>query len=163
MTKMNLGVGKAVMAVLLTVVLFAGAGCKKNAFPASGAVAGWDKVDKTRTYDAATLWQYIDGGADQYVNAGVVSASTSDYKYQGSLEAVVDIYTMKTAAGAQKMFEAEPPVDSKNAQLGDAGRLYERSVVFRKGKYLVRITAFDTAPGEGDALVALAQGVETRL
>jgi hypothetical protein len=61
------------------------------------------------------------------------------------------------------VFEAEPPVDSKNAQLGDAGRLYERSVVFRKGKYLVRITAFETAPGEGDALVALAQGVETRL
>jgi hypothetical protein len=36
-------------------------------------------------------------------------------------------------------------------------------VVFRKGPYLVRITAFEAAPGEGDALLALAHGIEGKL
>ena len=92
----------AALAALLTVTLLAAAGCKRNLFPASGVVAGWDKGDKTQTFDASTLWQYIDGGADQYVNAGLVSAATSDYKYQGNLEAVVDIYTMKPRRAPRK-------------------------------------------------------------
>jgi hypothetical protein len=47
--------------------------------------------------------------------------------------------------------------------LGDAGRLYGQSVVFRKGPYLVRITAYEAEPGESDALLALAHGVEGKL
>lgn len=156
-------VRRVAMAALLTVTVLAGVGCRKNLFPASGAVAGWEKGDKTQTFDAANLWNYIDGGADQYVKAGVVTVSTSDYKFQGSLEAVVDIYTMKAAAGAKTIFDADPPIDSKSVQLGDAAHLFERSVVFRKGKYLVRITAFEGTPGGTDALLALAHGIESKL
>ena len=159
----KLRIKTAAFAALLTVTALAAVGCRTNFFPVSGAVAGWDRGDKTQTFDASTLWQYIDGGADQYVNAGVVSASTCDYKYQGNLEAVVDIYTMKTAAGAQKVFDADPPLDAKTPQLGDAARLYERSLVFRKGKYLVRITAYQSAPGEADALLALANGIASKM
>ena len=157
----------AVTAVLLAGLVLAGVGCKKKAadpFPASGAVAGWDKGDKTQTYDAANLYEYIDGGAEQYISAGVVGVSTSDYKYHGSLEVTADVYTMKTADGAKTIFDADPPTsDSKSVALGDAGRAYGQSVIFRKGPYLVRLTAFEAAPGEGDALMALAHAVEGRL
>ena len=155
------------IAALLTVVVMAGVGCKKkivDPFPASGAVAGWEKGDKTQTFDAANLYEYIDGGAEQYISAGVVTTSTSDYKFQGNLEATVDVYTMKTADGAKTIFDADPATsDSKSAQLGDAARLYGQSVVFRKGVTLVRITAFEAAPGGSDALMALAHGVEGKL
>ncbi len=155
------------IAALLTVVVMAGVGCKKkivDPFPASGAVAGWEKGDKTQTFDAANLYEYIDGGAEQYISAGVVTTSTSDYKFQGNLEATVDVYTMKTADGAKTIFDADPATsDSKSAQLGDAARLYGQSVVFRKGVTLVRITAFEAAPGGSDALLALAHGVEGKL
>ena len=157
----------AVTAVLLAGLVLAGVGCKKKTadpFPVSGAVAGWDKGDKTQTYDAANLYEYIDGGAEQYISAGVVGVSTSDYKYQGSLEVTADVYTMKTADGAKTIFDAAPPTsDSKSVALGDAGRAYGQSVIFRKGPYLVRLTAFEAAPGEGDALMALAHAVEGRL
>jgi hypothetical protein len=127
-------------------------------------VAGWEKSGKTQTFDAANLYEYIDGGAEQYISAGVVGVSTSDYKYQGSLEATVDVYTMKSADGAKTIFDADPATsDSKGVPLGDAARLYGQSVTFRKGPNLVRITAFETAPGEGDALLALARGIEGKL
>jgi len=157
----------AAIAALLTVVALAGVGCKKkiaDPFPASGAVAGWEKGGKTQSYDAANLYEYIDGGAEQYISAGVVGVSTSDYKFQGNLEATVDVYTMKTADGVKTIFDADPPTaDSKSVPLGDAGRAYAQSVVFRKGPSLVRITAFDAVPGESDALLALAHGVEGKL
>ena len=118
-------------------------GCKKHQsdpFPTSGAVAGWDKTSDTRTFAAKDLWQYIDGDAEQYVSAGVVSTSTSDYKFQNQLEATVDVYTMGDAAGARKILETGTS-DAKPVQLGDAGVAYAQSVIFRKGPYLVRIVA----------------------
>ena len=147
-------------------VLAAAVGCKKKTvdpFPTSGAVSGWEKTGDTRVYAANDLWQYIDGDSDQYLKAGVISASTSEYKYQDQLEAVIDVYTMGDSAGARKILENGQTNDAKNVQLGDAGIAYEQSVTFRKGPYLVRIVAYEDGPGAQQALMALAHGVEKRL
>jgi len=154
------------VAVLAMAAAVAGTGCKKgnvNAFPTSGSVSGWEKTSDTRVFAAKDLWQYIDGDAEQYISAGVVSTSTSDYKYQGQLEAVVDVYTMGNAAGARKILETGQTSDAKAIQLGDAGVAYAQSVTFRKGPYLVRIVAYESTPGAAQALQALAHGVEAKL
>jgi hypothetical protein len=147
-------------------VAAAATGCKKHnadLFPASNAVAGWQKTSDTRTFAAKDLWQYIDGDAEQYVQAGVVSASTSDYKYRGQLEAVVDVYTMGGEAGARKILENGKTSEAKPLQLGDAGIQYAQSVTFRKGHSLVRIVAYESTPDTPQALQALAHAVEARL
>jgi len=151
---------------LAMVVMASGAGCKKkaiNPFPASGAVAGWEKTGDTRTFVAKNLWQYIDGDAEQYIAAGVVTTSTADYKYQSSLEAVVDVHTMRDAEGARKILETGLTRDAKKIQLGDECVQYAQSVAFRKGPYLVRIVAYESTPETPQALLALAHGVEANL
>lgn len=158
--------GKRGVAIVALAILALGAGCKKKAvdpFPASGAVAGWAKASETRVFAAKDLWQYIDGDAEHYIAAGVVTTSTTDYKYQGQLDATVDVYTMKNAAGAQKIFNAEGTNGAKSVPLGDAGIAFAQSVTFRKGPYLVRIVAYELTPGTESALLALAHGVEARL
>jgi hypothetical protein len=155
----------AVVTVVIALMAVS-AGCKKKAvdpLPPSGVVTGWEKSSDTRIYEAKDLWQYIDGDAEQYIAAGVVSTSTSDYKYQNQLDAVVDIYTMGDSAGARKILETGDSSGAKSVQVGDAGVAYEQSVIFRKGPYLVRIVAYDALPGTQQALLALAHGVEARL
>ena len=154
------------LVIIAIAILAASAGCRKKAvdpFPAPGSVAGWEKSSETRVFAANNLWQYIDGDAEQYMQAGVVSTSTSDYEYQNQLQAVVDVYTMKDSAGARKILESDQTGDSSSVQVGDAGIVSGRSVTFRKGPYLVRIIAYDDAPGAQQALIALAHGVESRL
>jgi hypothetical protein len=141
-------------------------GCKKknaNSFPASGAVAGWEKSSETRTFEPKDLWQYIDGDSEQYIQAGVVSTATSDYKYEGKLEAVVDVYTMGGPDGAQTILERGQTKDAQSVSLGDEGLQYAQSVSFRKGRYLVRIVAYESSASTPQALMALAHGVETNL
>jgi hypothetical protein len=92
-----------------------------------------------------------------------VTTSTSDYKYQGQLEATVDVYTMKDASGASKILEKGQTRDAKTIQLGDAGIAYAQSITFRKGPSLVRITAYESRPDTPQALLALAHGVEAKL
>ncbi|MGC1872302.1 MAG: DUF6599 family protein [Acidobacteriaceae bacterium] len=161
---MRIGIKTA--ASLLLLIGLMGIGCRKktaNPFPPSGAVAGWQKTGNTQTYAAANLWQYLDGGADQYVNAGVTTCATSDYKFQGNLEAVVDVYRFKTADSAKQLFHADPATNSQPGQLGDEARVYGQSVVFRQGKVLVRIVAYESGPGTAEALLALGKGVQGRL
>jgi len=157
---------KKMLAMATIVLLTVSVGCKKtktDPLPPSGAVSGWEKSSDTRVYEAKDLWQYIDGDAEQYIAAGVVSTSTSDYKYQNQLDAVVDVYTMGDSAGARKILESGNSSGGKNVQVGDAGIAYEQSVSFRKGPYLVRIVAYDATPGTEQALLVLAHGVEARL
>jgi hypothetical protein len=152
-------------AAIFLAVLIATTGCKMKAadsFPASGAEAGWEKISETRVYAAKDLYQYIDGDAEQYISAGVVTTSTSDYKYKGQLEATVDVHTMGSADGARKILETGTK-DAKPIQLGDAGVAYAQSIIFRKGSYLVRIVAYESKPDTPQALLALAHGVEAKL
>ncbi len=154
------------MVAALAVLVAGGVGCKKkpaNPFPDSNAVAGWQKSSETRTYAAKDLWQYIDGDSEQYIQAGVISTTTSDYKFQGQLEAVVDVYTMGDAAGAKKILETGQSSDAKPLQIGDAGIVYAQSIVFRKGPSLVRIVSYESTPTSAQALQALAHGVEAKL
>jgi len=164
MKRLNLFFVGTVVALLLAIAGVSG--CKKknaNTFPASGAVAGWEKSSETRTFEPKDLWQYIDGDSEQYIQAGVVSTATSDYKYQGQLEAVVDVYTMGGPDGAQTILERGQTKDAKSVSLGDEGLQYAQSVSFRKGHYLVRIVAYQSSASAPQALMALAHGVETNL
>jgi hypothetical protein len=154
------------IAMVILISTVAATGCKKkasNPFPDSSAIAGWQKTSETRTFAAKDLWQYIDGDAEQYISAGVVSTSTSDYKFQGQLEAVIDVYTMGDAAGATKILASGQTKDAAPVQVGDAGISYAQSILFRKGATLVRIVAYESTPGAPQALLALAHGVEAKL
>lgn len=158
---------KLMLAALAMVMIVSNAGCKNSAaadpFPASGAVAGWQKTTDTRAFAAKDLWQYIDGDSEQYIQSGVVSTSTSEYKYQDKLEAVVDIYTMSASDGAQTMLRKGKTNEAKTVALGDEGLQYAQSVYFRKGRYLVKIVAYEASAATPQTLLALAHGVEAHL
>ena len=160
---------RGVLLIILGVAVLLDGGCKRQAanggtfFPASNQVAGWAKTGDTRTFEAADLWKYIDGDAERYLKAGVQKVSTADYKFQNKVDATVDVYTMKSVAGAQTIFQSEPAVDVKPIQLGDDARLHGQSLVFRKGPYLVRIVAYEESAEVQQALLQLGQGIEQRL
>lgn len=159
-------VGMLTAVLLVTIFTVMPSGCRKtkvDPFPASNAITGWQKTDETRIFEAKDLWQYIDGDAEHFVQAGVVTSSTSDYSYSGRIEAVVDVHTMGDAEGARKILETGLTKDAKSIPLGDAGVQYAQSISFRKGPYLVRIVAYESTPDTPQALLALAHGVEARL
>jgi formate hydrogenlyase subunit 6/NADH:ubiquinone oxidoreductase subunit I len=135
----------------------------RDLFPATGDVPGWSKSGATRTFAAADLWQYIDGDAEKYIQAGVQRSATADYRYSDGLETTVDIHTMSAAAGAKRLFESEPAGNSKAIPLGDAARSYGAVFTFRKGVYFVRLVVYQETPQTSDALAVLARAIEGRL
>jgi polyferredoxin len=131
--------------------------------PATGAAAGWKKTGETRRFEAADLWQYVDGDAERYVRAGVLRALTANYRYGNGLEAAADIYLMESPAGSASIFEAEPSVGSRRVEVGDAGRGYGQSVTFRRAACFVRLVAYQDMPETESALLLLARAIDARL
>lgn len=131
--------------------------------PFPEAAGGWSRDGEVRSYTAANLYEYIDGDAEKYVKAGVKRAQTADYHQGGSLDAVVDVYTMSDATGAKTIFESEAAGEAKTAPVGDAARAYRQSLVFRKGSILVRVVAYQDGADVAKTLLELAQAVEKRL
>jgi hypothetical protein len=132
-------------------------------FPASNSAPGWVKSSETRTFEASRLWEYIDGDADKYVQAGVVKTLTSDYKFSGKIDAAVDVYVMGEAAGARKIYDSESAEGSQPITMGDAGRYAQGSLTFRQGPYFVRLVAYEDSPEIAKGLTDLAHAVSSRL
>ncbi len=143
------------------------AGCRRQAqadlFPDSNEVTGWQRTGDLRTFPAAELWKYMDGEAERYIKAGIQTTLMADYTFNGRFEAVAEIYRMDSAAGVEQIFESEPAAEAELVSLGDGARLYRQNLLFRKGRYLVRINAFDTSAEVKPALLTLARGIEQRL
>ncbi|MGE5327482.1 MAG: DUF6599 family protein [Deltaproteobacteria bacterium] len=131
--------------------------------PASDVVDGWKKTSDTRTFPVDRLYEYIDGDADKYVQAGVVETLTADYTYNGKFEAVADVFVMAGADGAAKIFDSQSASGSQPSQVGDVARLYQGMLVYRKGRYFVRIVAYQDDSQIADAMVALGSSIAAKL
>lgn len=149
--------------VILTGLPLACGSRPRALLPEASEVAGWAKTGEARTFAADNLWQYIDGDAEKYIQAGVQKTLTANYRYEDKIEAVADVHVMGTPDGAQKIMESEPAVGSQAVQLGDAGRFYGISLTFRKGPYFVRLVAYQDAPQVGNALLELGRAIDSKL
>jgi Family of unknown function (DUF6599) len=134
-----------------------------SVFPDSKDAAQWARTSDIRTFTAGDLWKYIDGEAERYRAAGVQTTSTADYRFRDKYDAVVDIYEMAGSASVRKILASEPVAGGDVVAVGDSARLYGQSLIFVKGRYLVRITAYQDAPEMKPALLAIARAIEARL
>ncbi|MFB3923715.1 MAG: DUF6599 family protein [Terriglobia bacterium] len=132
-------------------------------FPSSGDATGWVKTGEARTFAGENLWEYIDGDADRYLQSGIVRTLTADYRFQNKIDAVADVHIFKGADGPKALMAAESAEGSRPASVGDEARLFASSLVFRKGPWLVRVTAYEEAPEIAKGLVALGQAIEKKL
>ena len=131
--------------------------------PDTGEVEGWAKSGATRAFPADHLYEYIDGDADRFIKAGAEQVLTSDYRYRGKIDAVADVFVMKDAAGAATVLESYPSNGSHNAQLGDVAKLYPGTLLLRRGRFFVRVVAYDEGPDVPGALLSLGRAIDERV
>jgi hypothetical protein len=135
----------------------------ESIFPANNEASGWVKAAAARTFNAADLYRYIDGDAERYIQAGVVKTFTADYRFREKYDAVADVYVMGSPEGARKIMEGESSSGSRQGDLGEASRIFGQSLVFREGRFLVRLTAYDESTELGTGLVDLGRAIDRKL
>ncbi len=153
-------------------------GCSRLSFYADSAkeakarfpenTSGWSKQGETRSFNAGNLYEYLDGGADRYLKAGVKQVLTADYRFAGKTDAVADIFVMGTTDGAKTASQYYRDARCLPTQIGDEGScLFPGSLEFRKGVYLVHVVAYPSGsdfagPTDLD-IVELGKAIAERL
>jgi hypothetical protein len=161
---------KSLFPVSLVVCICWGVGCQSRTssvstgpFPRTNEVSGWAMVGETRTFTADNLYEYIDGAADKFTQAGFEDAQTTDYRFQNTVDATADVYTMKTPEGAGRVFEEESSPDSQALKLGDRAQISEGTLLFTYGRFYVKVVAFGNPPGIAGGIETLGRAIEAKL
>ncbi len=113
-------------------------------------------------YTPEDLYDYINGMAEEYLDAGFVRLSHSEWKAAGAAANAyveIDLYDMASPKGVAAVMTA-PPQD-KTAEVAPGVKAYRDEGVceFGAGRYYVRLTARPDAEGQKALLDALARAV----
>jgi hypothetical protein len=120
------------------------------------------RTGEIRTFDGNRLWEYIDGGAELYLQYRFLDVATADYK-NPEVELVADIYHFENSTNAYGLYTQLRPDEPNFILFGVEGFGAPASIVFVKGPFLVRLLTYkDDEPGNL-ALTALAQELNRTL
>lgn len=129
-------------------------------------VGEWKIAGAPRYFGPDNLYDLIDGGAEIYVEFGLVKMVTADYKApdKPTQTITVEVYDMKTPDGAfgrtARFLEglADPSTAGAGlpAELRDLGILGEGDLVFWKGKHMAHLTLLEEDPAADIAAIAAA-------
>ncbi|MFH1893261.1 MAG: DUF6599 family protein [Candidatus Zixiibacteriota bacterium] len=118
-----------------------------------------ERTTEVRTFVGESLWEYIDGGAEQYHEYGFKEVKTAEYT-MGEKDIVVDVYEFSDATNAYGLYSVLRPDESEIINIGIEGYVAPSSVEFVKGKQVVRLIGFDESSETKALLVGTAKLVE---
>jgi len=107
-----------------------------------------DRTTEVRTFAGESLWEYINGGAEQYHEYGFKEVKTAEYT-MGEKDIVVDVYEFSDATNAYGLYSALRPTEPEIINIGIEGYVAPLSVEFVKGRQVVRCRQIGRKIGAG--------------
>ena len=112
-------------------------------------------------YDAKGLFDYIDGAAPIYIERKFRRLAAAEMGTPDGGELTCDVYDMAAPENAQSIFDKERSPAAKVVDGWPEAITGPKSLVFRNGRYYVKLTAFDA---KAEALLPeVAKGLRTRM
>lgn len=115
-----------------------------------------------RTYDRETIFELLNGGADSLLEAGLVTLVHARLKDDAQVftDCEIQVMDVSSPAKAKAMLRSEKAPEAKAEKLGDEGFTEATSVLFAKGRHLVRVTALPSGARKTAPVIEIARRVE---
>jgi hypothetical protein len=130
--------------------------------PANDEIPGWRLEGTPKSASAATLWELINGAAENYLAFGFREAISARFR-SDERELVVDVFTMKDALNAFGIYAQERATEGRTIPVGVEGTLAGSALSFWAGPHYVKITAFDEQPATQEAMQQLAASIAAEI
>ena len=127
-------------------------------------VAGWAFTEPPRTYLPPTLFEYIDGAAENYLSYAFQELIVADYKQGDSPGALtLEIYEMGSDRNAFGIYSSERFAESRFLPLGNEAYYEDGTLNFVVGSKYVKLLCFDCGVGDETVLRQFAGEVEAKV
>jgi hypothetical protein len=113
-------------------------------------VAGWINAEEPKRFGPDSLFEYIDGAAEAFINYDFVELALGQYKKPGAAGTMtIEIYDMGASRNAFGIYSTERYPESKFLPIGTQGYIEEGTLNFLAAHYYVKMMAYETgAPTE---------------
>jgi hypothetical protein len=111
---------------------------------------------------SSDLYKYTDGGADVYLDYGLVAMVHQEYK-SSSTDCTLDIYNMGTPANAFGIYAAESSPDYHFLPIGAEGYGTNEILNFLQDEFYVKLSAFSDTEKSAPLLERLAAEVSRKI
>ena len=130
--------------------------------PAASEILPWAACDQGRQYQGQELFDYMDGGADIYLEFGFDRVLVQEYAL-GAHVIELEIYRMSDAAAAFGMYSIKKGSEGKQLDIGREGLLSDCYLNFWKGSFLVTLVGLDPSEETVTGLKTIARAVSPEL
>jgi hypothetical protein len=131
--------------------------------PTPEEVRPWVPEGPAQVAEGQDLFRLIDGGAELFLRHGFERAAVQTYALAGDRHIQVEIYTMRSMDGAAEVFARKTGSGELPLALGDAGASGEYYIVFRRGRFLVTVSAGDANADAKATVLRIARAIENRI
>ncbi len=134
-------------------------------FPEAESIDLRMEAEEYQEYDRGRLFDYIDGGAEVYLDLEFVKVGARDYVIQLEEETYItlDVYDMAKPVNAFGIYSAESHGDLPAVDVGVAGHMGGGALTFWTQRYYVKIRADDDSDAVNGMLKKMAGVVSSRI
>lgn len=126
-------------------------------------IPGWTYVQDSIVYDTNNLWDVIDGAADLFLEYNFIDLHIARYSQSDSLEIKVELYRHRSPTDAFGIYSQERDTGYNFIPMGMQGYLEKGVLNYFAGVYYIKISSNQSGEKVQNALVTIAQVVETYL
>lgn len=150
------GIGIA-MACMLALGLWA---CRTaGPLPSGDRLGGFQDTDPPERYTGSTLYTYMDGGADVYINQGFSALYVRHYA-RGNERFTVELFEMKDAPAASRVYQnSRRPSEEKELAAGCLASVTPAEIQAARGRYYLVGRNEDPLASRNEALFELSRNV----
>jgi hypothetical protein len=110
-------------------------------------IARYNRIGQIRSYTKENLYEYVNGHAEYFISAGFISLAVGEYGTEVSEgnepDVVVDIYDMGKSIQAFGIRSDESGGRFSDIQIGLTGFRTPQGVSFVRGRYYIKISAYN--------------------
>ncbi len=130
--------------------------------PPGSKLSEWQRGEAGRTYKGNQLYEYINGGAEIYLEYGFVQVITQEY-FHGDESLVVDIYEMTDAKAAYGVYSVHRGPEVTPLKVGDEGYQYEYQTAFWQDRFYVVIMGYKSDRATQSVLAEFAKKISKKI
>lgn len=123
-------------------------------------IRGWKLEGKPQVFSPETLYEYINGAADLYLDYEFQELTVTEYQGEKKAGVIIEVYRHRDPTQAFGIYSQERLADARYLDLGAQGYYEPGLMNFLSGPYYVKINGLNLGEEDERILLPLARKVE---
>ena len=131
--------------------------------PGIDDIESWSPVDSAKRYAGDDLFDYINGGADIYLEYGFVEVIAMEYANINNKFVQIEIYQMASNESAYGIYSLNKSPNGEIMEIGNEAVLSDYYMILWKDDYIVNLIGYSSDDETIEGIISLAEIIDIKI